>query len=187
MASLSLVLRYVFVLTFFILLSSQETFSSRLVRSLAEVTEIGADDYPSTGRNTPVRDLGFPDFPSFQEAMVAPPPPPPDLPLLPPPPPDMPLLPPPPPDMPLLPPPPPDMPLLPPPPPDLPLLPPPSPPTIPSLEEPPRVPVPVWPALPEFLPFPFIEQPPPSEPFGPRFDESGNVIPSSPSNPLGFP
>ncbi|VVA93130.1 unnamed protein product [Arabis nemorensis] len=169
MASLSLVRRYVFVLNFFILLKFEETFSSRLVRSPAKVAEIGADDYPSTGRNSPVHDLGFPDFPSFQEAIVAPPPPPPDLPLLPTP-------------APL------DLPLLQPPPPlDLPLLPPPPPSPFLGLEGPPRVPVPVWPSLPAFMPFPFIDQPPPSEPFVPRFDESDNVMPSSPSNPLGFP
>lgn len=146
MVSVSLVLRYVFVLTFFILLKSEEIYSSRLVRSPAKVAEIGADDYPSTGRNSPVHDLGFPDFPSFQEAVVAPPPPPPDMPLLPPP-----------------------------------------PPPFPDLERPPRFPVPVWPTLPDFPPFPFIDQAPPSEPFGPRFDESDNVMPSSPSIPLGFP
>ncbi|CAA7014209.1 unnamed protein product [Microthlaspi erraticum] len=143
-SSLSLVLGYVVVLTFFILLNSEETLSSRLVRTTAKVAQIGADDYPSSGRNSPVRDLGFPDFPSFQEAVAAPPPPPPDMPLLPPP------------------------------------------PTFPDLESP-RIPVPVWPSQPGFLPFPFTDQAPPSEPFGPRFDESDNWLPSTPSILQGFP
>ncbi|AAD32928.1 T17H7.3 [Arabidopsis thaliana] len=114
----SLIWRYVVFLSFFILQKPKETFSSRLQRSHAKVAQIGADDYPSSGRNTPVHDLGFPDFPSFQEA-VAPPPPPPDLPLLAPPLPDVPLLP---------------------------------PPAFPDFEKP-RLPVPVWPSLPECLRF----------------------------------
>lgn len=152
MASLSLVLRYVVFLSFFILQNPKETFSSRLVRSPAKVSQIGADDYPSSGRNTPVHDLGFPDFPSFQEA-VAPPPPPPDLPLLPPPLPDLPLLPP------------------------------------PAFSDPekPRLPVPVWPSLPDFPPFPFVDQAAPSQHFAPRFDESDNWMPSTPSIPQVFP
>ncbi|ESQ33777.1 hypothetical protein EUTSA_v10009323mg [Eutrema salsugineum] len=155
MASHSLVLRYFLVLTFFILLNSEETLSSRLVRSTAKVAQISADDYPSSGRNSPVHDLGFPDFPSFQESVATPPPPPPYLPLLPPSPPDLPLLPPP-------------------------------PPTYPDLEKP-RLPVPVWPSIPDFPPFPFIDQAPPSEFSAPRFDESDTWLPSTPSNPQGFP
>ncbi|KAF8105783.1 hypothetical protein N665_0155s0004 [Sinapis alba] len=144
MASHSLVLRYIIVLTFFLILNSKEIFSSRLVRSSkAKVADqISADDYPSSGRNSPVHDLGFPDFPSFQEPTVTPQP---DLPLLPPP-----------------------------------------PPTFPDLEKG-RFPVPVWHSLPEFPPLPFLDQPPPSEPFGPRFDESDNWMPSVPSIPQGFP
>ncbi|CAF1928926.1 unnamed protein product [Brassica oleracea var. botrytis] len=142
MASLSLVLRYIIVLTFFLILDSKEIFSSRLVRSSkANVAQISADDYPSSGRNSPVHDLGFPDFPSFQEPIVTPQP---DLPLLP------------------------------------------RPPTFPDLEKG-RFPVPVWHSLPDFPPLPFLDQPPPSEPFGPRFDESDNWLPSVPSIPQGFP
>ncbi|CAA0257979.1 unnamed protein product [Arabidopsis thaliana] len=152
MASLSLVLRYVVFLSFFILQKPKETFSSRLQRSHAKVAQIGADDYPSSGRNTPVHDLGFPDFPSFQEA-VAPPPPPPDLPLLAPPLPDVPLLP---------------------------------PPAFPDFEKP-RLPVPVWPSLPEYPPFPFVDQSAPYQGFAPRFDESANWMPSTPSIPQVFP
>ncbi|EOA36891.1 hypothetical protein CARUB_v10011416mg [Capsella rubella] len=164
MASLSLLLRYVFVLSFFTLLNSNETLSSRLVRSSSKVALIRADDYPSTGRNSPVHDLGFPEFPSFQEA-VAPPPPPPDMPLLPPPLPDMPLLPPPLPDM-----------------------PPPPPPAFPYLEKP-KFRVPVWPSLPDFPPFPFVDQAAPSdsEPSTPTFEESDSWMPSTPSIPQGFP
>ncbi|CAA7014210.1 unnamed protein product [Microthlaspi erraticum] len=114
------------------------------MRSTVKVAQVGADDYPASGHNSPLRHLGFPDFPSFQEAVAAPPPPPLDMPLFPPP------------------------------------------PTFPNLESP-RIPVPDWPSLPGFLPFPSKDQVPPSEPFGPRFDESDNWLPSTPSNPQGFP
>ncbi|CAA7050673.1 unnamed protein product [Microthlaspi erraticum] len=112
-------------------MEQDELFSPGLVRSTAKVAQIGAD----------VRDLGFPDFPSFQEAVAAPPP---------------------------------GMPLL------------PQTPTFPDLENP-RLPVAIWPSLPGFLPFPFTDQSPPSEPFGPRVYESDNWLPSTPSNPQGFP
>lgn len=142
MVSRSLVLRYVIVFNFLILLNSKDTFSLRVMRSPAKVAQIGADDYPSSGRSSPVHDLGYPEFPSFQEA-VAPPPPPPDMPFLPP----------------------------------------------PAFTDPerPRFPVPAWPTLPDFPPFPFVDQAAPSEPFAPRFDESDSWMPSTPSNPQGFP
>ncbi|CAN8303836.1 unnamed protein product [Cochlearia groenlandica] len=144
MASLSLALGHIIILTFFVLLNSKETLSSRLARSMSKLAEIGADDYPSSGRNSPVHDLGFPQFPPFQEDVIPPPPPPPDLPLFPPP------------------------------------------PAFPSPDDRPTVTVtvPAWPSLPDFPPFPFLDQPPPSEPFGPRFDESDdNWMPSTPNNP----